>query len=151
DDIQRGRVRLLRGRIAFGSSQGRDAPPLLVEAARTLEPHDMELARDTYLEALVAALRVGRHAGDVGIREVAEAARAAPPHPDRPSALLLDGFSVVITEGHTAGAPLLRRAVTAFGSEDLPTPEAIRWLWHATHAARDIWDDESWELLSTRH
>jgi ATP/maltotriose-dependent transcriptional regulator MalT len=41
--------------------------------------------------------------------------------------------------------------VEAFRRDDLALPDGIRWLWHATHAAHDVWDDESWELLCTRH
>ena len=33
----------------------------------------------------------------------------------------------------------------------MPPGEAVRWLWLATHAAHDLWDDESWEVLCTRH
>ncbi|HEY2372164.1 MAG TPA: AAA family ATPase [Gaiellaceae bacterium] len=151
DELQRARVDLLRGRIAFGSTHGRDAPPLLLAAAQRLEPHDSALARDTYLEAIVAALFVGRLAGDVSVVEVAEAARSARRPASRPSELLLQGFAAVITEGYEAGAPVLQRAVRAFRSDDLDPVDAIRWLWHATHAAHDLWDDESWEVLCTRH
>jgi DNA-binding CsgD family transcriptional regulator len=151
DEIQRARVCLLRGRIAFSSSNGRDAPPLLLDAARQLETHDVALARDAYLEALVAGLFVGRLGGEVGVVQVAEAAHLAPASSGRPSDLLLDGFAVAITDSYAAGAPLLKRAVRAFRCEDLPTHDAIRWLWPATHAAHDLWDDESWELLSARH
>jgi hypothetical protein len=38
DEFQKARVNLLRGQIAFASSLGRDAPPLLLDAARRLEP-----------------------------------------------------------------------------------------------------------------
>ena len=93
DEIQRARVCLLRGRIAFSSSHGRDAPPLLLDAARQLETHDVALARDTYLEALVAGLFVGRLGGEVGVVQVAEAAHRAPASSGRPSDLLLDGFA----------------------------------------------------------
>ena len=65
DDLQRARVDLLRGRIAFGSSHGRDAPPLLLAAARQLEKRDPALARDTYLESRIGAIRgqAGRRRG----------------------------------------------------------------------------------------
>ena len=151
DEGRRARCDLIRGRIAFGSGNSREAPRLLLQAARRLEKRDPALARDTYLEALVAALYVGRLAVDVGVVEVARAARAAPPPTQRPSDLLLDGFATVITEGYEVGAPSLRRAVEAFRRDDLPLPDGIRWLWHATHAAHDVWDDESWEMLCTRH
>jgi DNA-binding CsgD family transcriptional regulator len=151
DKVQRARIEMLRGQIAFGSSHGGDAPSLLLAAARQLDSLDAALARDTYLDALTAALFVGRLRGAVGVLEVAESARAAPASLARPPDLLLDGFAVVITEGFATGAPLLKRAVEAFRTEDIPAPQAVRWLWHATHAAHDLWDDESWDLLCTRH
>jgi DNA-binding CsgD family transcriptional regulator len=150
DELARARVHLGRGWIAFGSSRGRDAPPLLLAAARELEPLAPPLARDTYLDALSAAFFVGRLAGDVGLEEVARAAGAAPAGSDRPQDLLLDGLSAAITEGYADGAPRLHEAVAAFRAADLVVPDALRWLWLATHAAHDVWDDESWEALCDR-
>ncbi len=151
DELQRARVHIIRGQLAFASSHGRDAPPLLLAAARELEAVAPELARDAYLDALSAALFVGRLAGEVGLLEVAYAARGAPPSSARPQDLLLDGLATVITEGHAAGAPLLRCAVSAFQTEALAPADAIRWLWLAAHAAHDLWDDQSWERLSSQH
>ena len=51
DDFQRARVDLLRGHVAFASGFGNDAAPLLLQAARQLEPYDLDLARTTYLGA----------------------------------------------------------------------------------------------------
>ena len=51
---------------------------LLVDAARRLGPIDPAMARQTYLEALGAAMYAGRVDADSGVLEVAEAARAAP-------------------------------------------------------------------------
>ena len=55
DQLRRARADLLRGQIAFASSRGSDAPPLLLKAAREFEPLDSRLARETYLDALAAA------------------------------------------------------------------------------------------------
>src|SRR6202042_2610500 len=60
DDVERARVQLLRGQIAFAARRGSDAPPLLLGAARELEAVDPGLARATYLEALSAAMFPGR-------------------------------------------------------------------------------------------
>ena len=81
DQLRRARADLLRGQIAFSSSRGSDAPPLLLKAARQFEPLDSRLARETYLDALAAATFAGRLALGGGMREVAEAARMAPPPP----------------------------------------------------------------------
>src|SRR5215472_8248794 len=152
DEFRRARADLVRGQIAFASRRGSDAPPLLLKAARQLEPLDPHLARETYLEALAAALYAGRLALGAGTREVAEAANAAPrpPQPARAPDLLLDGLALLITGGHAAGAPLLKQAVTRFRSADLTREEGLRWLWLACHAAVLVWDYESWDVLSAR-
>ena len=80
-EFERARADLLRGQIAFASSRGSDAPALLLKAARRLEPLDVGLARETYLEALSAAVYAGRLAGTAGLREVAERVRVAPSAP----------------------------------------------------------------------
>jgi DNA-binding CsgD family transcriptional regulator len=153
DDLQRARVDLLRAQIAFAVNRGSDAPPLLLTAAKRLEPLDAGLARETYLEALWAALFVGRLASGAGLLDVAQAARAAPPssQPPRAADLLLDGLALLLTEGHTAGTPILRRALSEFRSEHIPREEEIRWLHFACRTAVDLWDDEAWYVLASRH
>jgi DNA-binding CsgD family transcriptional regulator len=151
DDLQRARVHLLRAQIAFVSNRGRDAPPLLLRAARELEAVDPNLARATYLEALSAA----RFAGPLGgttLVELSEAALAGPPLPQspRPPDLLLQGLATLSTEGYTTAAPIMKEALSAFRREtDLPPHEA-RWLSLACWAAVHLWDDETWTLLTTR-
>ncbi|MBK5116580.1 MAG: AAA family ATPase, partial [Thermoleophilia bacterium] len=60
DELNRARVDLLRAQIAFASTHGRNAPGLLLRAARRLTPLSRELACETYLEALSAAMFAGR-------------------------------------------------------------------------------------------
>ena len=152
DQFRRARADLLRGQIAFASSRGSDAPPLLLKAARQFEPLDSRLARETYLDALAAATFAGRLALGGGMREVAEAARMAPPppQPTRGPDLLLDGLALLVTRGYPAGAPVLRQAVSAFRGTDLSTEEGLRWLWLACRAALIVWDYDSWDVLSGR-
>jgi DNA-binding CsgD family transcriptional regulator len=152
DRFRRARADLLRGQIAFASSRGSDAPPLLLKAARQFEPLDPRLARETYLDALAAAIFAGRLALGGGMREVAEAARMAPPPPQstRGPDLLLDGLALLVTEGYPAGAPVLRRAVSAFRGTDVSSEEGLRWLWLACRAALVVWDYASFDVLSGR-
>ena len=152
DELQRARSDLLRGQIAFASSRGSDAPPLLLKAARRFEPLDLRLARETYLQALSAALFVSSLARAANLYEVAEAARAAPSPPGSPRAadLLLDGTAVLITEGYPAGAPMLKRAVSAFRAGEISPEEGLRWLWQACLSAGLIWDFDSWQVLADR-
>src|SRR4051794_3009552 len=131
DELQRARVDLLRGQIAFVIRRGRDAPPLLLAAAKRLEPLDVTLARETYVDALWAAIVVGPLADGGGALDVAKAARTAPPAPEppRPADLLLDGVATLIIEGHSAAVPMLERAVSAFRGEELSREEGLRWFW----------------------
>ena len=101
DELQRARAERLRARLAFAQRRGSDAPPLLLQAARRLEPLDPALARETYLEALGAALTTGQR--DSLERGVAGAARAARAEPPRAVELLLTGQALVITDGRAAG------------------------------------------------
>jgi DNA-binding CsgD family transcriptional regulator len=153
DELQRALADVLRAQIAFATSRGGDAPPLLLKAARRLEPLDARRARDTHLDALSAALFVGRLTTDGGVLEAARAARAAPPAVQPPSAadLLLDGAASVITDGYAAGAPVLKRALAAFRDGHVSEEEEIRWLWLAARVAVNLWDDETWRVLADRH
>src|SRR4051794_24015476 len=142
DELGRARVDLLHASLAFAQNRGSDAPLLLLEAARTLETLDARLARDTYLDAWSAALFAGGLARAGSLRDVSRAAKSAPrpAHPPRPSDLLLDGLATVFTDGRSAAAPLLQRAVTAFAGSTASAEEVLRWGWLATVAAVYVWD-----------
>jgi DNA-binding CsgD family transcriptional regulator len=152
DKRQRAQADLLRGRFAFLSGRILDAPLLLLKAARQFESLDLGMARETYLDALGAALYMGRLASTGAVREVAEAARWAPasPQPARGPDLLLDGLALLITDGYAAGMPVLNRALHAFRSEHISNAEGMRWLWLVCHVAIIAWDWDTWRLLSAR-
>jgi DNA-binding CsgD family transcriptional regulator len=153
-DFQHARADLVRAQLAFVTSRGTEAPPLLLKAARRLELIDPGLSRATYLDALSAAIFTGRLARrGSGVLEVARAAGAAPPPPRAPRApdLLLDGLAAHYNEGYAAGVPTLRRALAAFGV-DMSVEEELHWLWPACVAAAiRVWDDDRWDVLSARH
>ena len=142
---------LLRGQLAFASGLGSDAPPLLLKAARRLESLDLELARETYLSAWIAALFAGRFAGAGDLLEVSRAARGLRmADSPRPVDLVLDGLTLLVTDGPTAAAATLRRAASAFAGADLSVEEALRWGWLAQAAASAVWDDERWRAMLLR-
>ena len=143
DELGRARTELVRGQIAFASSAGGEAPVLLLKAARQLEPLDIALARETYLDAWAAAWFAGRAARDRTLQEVSRAAIAAPQPTSapRPCDLLLDGLSILVTEGRAAAAPKLSQAVSVFAQGEMA--ERLRWGWLATTAMWTLWDDES--------
>ena len=152
DEFQRARVDLVRGHVAFASGLGRDAPPLLLAAARRLEPFDLELARETYLDAWGAALFAGRLATAGNLSEVSRAAKAAPPptRAPRPSDRLLDGLATLITEGRAAAAPTLRQASNAFAAAEGSAEENFRWGWLTTVPSNVLWDDATWHAINLR-
>ena len=157
DELQRARLARLRAQIVFARRRGSDAPPLLLDAARQLEGLDPGLARDTYFEALGAAMYAGRLYSDSGVREAAEAARAATaaPQPPRSIDLLLDGLATRFTDGLGAGLPPLRHALEAFRHETLDgEDETMRWLRLCPvvmeMAIHELWDDDAWHELATR-
>jgi tetratricopeptide (TPR) repeat protein len=152
-NLELARVHLLRGQIAFAARRGRDAPLLLLKAARELEVVDPDLARETYLDALGAALFAGRLAqSGASALEVSRAARtaAAAPRDPRAADLILDGLALLISDGPSTAAPVLRRAVSAFREEEIATEQSVRWLSLAGRAARFIWDYEAWDAITRR-
>src|SRR5690242_16637884 len=63
------------------------------------------------------------------LRDVSRAAKALPQAqgPLAPPDLLLDGLATLITEGRTAAAPMLRRAVDAFRDEEISVEKELQW------------------------
>jgi DNA-binding CsgD family transcriptional regulator len=153
DELQRARVDVLRGQIAFARRRGSEAPLLLLKAAKRLEPLDAELAREAYLEAFGAALFAGRLSGAVGVREVADAARTAGRvgslPPPRALDLLLAGLVARFTEGYPAGVTPLRRALRVLQAvlryQGLVGRE-VRFAWGVSP---ELWDDEAWHELAS--
>jgi DNA-binding CsgD family transcriptional regulator len=148
DELASARVDLLRGQAVFASGLGGDAPSLLLKAAKRLEPLDPGLARDTYLYAWRAASFAGRLAGAGDMLEVSRAARALPPaDPPRPADLVLDGLSLLVTEGPAAAGTALRQAVSAYIAADSSGTQDLGWGWMA---ASVLWDDDSGRALVAR-
>jgi DNA-binding CsgD family transcriptional regulator len=150
-ESQLARLERLRAELAFDLRRGNEAPALLLRAARRLEQIDPGLSRETYLEALAAAIFAGRLGVGRGIAEMAEAVRAGPPpqQPPRMLDLLLDGLVERFTAGYAAAVGPLKQALEAFrhgGGSD----ETTRWLWLACRIAGDLWDDETWHALTSR-
>ena len=150
DESQRGQVDLLRARVAFADGHWREAPPLLLKAARRLESSDLEPARETYLTAWGAAALSEDLDAHAVLLEICRAVRDLPaPSSPRPLDLLLDGLALMITEGHAAGAPALQRAIEAL--TEIPIDDIVEWGWLATGASVAVWDYEGWHDSSARH
>jgi DNA-binding CsgD family transcriptional regulator len=151
-EFQRALIDLMRAQLAFASSRGNEATPLLLAAARRLEPLNLKLARETYLDAFSAALFGARLNEAVGVAEVAAAARASPRPPDDEATsadLLLDGL-VALADGYDTAIAPCRAALRKLSSDAISPEERLRWLWQGGVIALELWDDESAFSLSHR-
>jgi DNA-binding CsgD family transcriptional regulator len=148
---QRASADLIRAELAYVTGRGSDAPPLLLKAAKRLEPIDAGLSRATYLEAMSAAIFAGRLAAGAGAVGVARAVEALPGAATPGlSQLLLDGLSTYFIDGNAAALPILRRAIDT-ARRGTSQDDQLRCLWQVGIAALHVWDDEGWDVLSARH
>ncbi|MFG3054026.1 AAA family ATPase [Kitasatospora sp. NPDC048239] len=151
DEAQHARLVRLRAQVAFARRRGGEALPLLLDAAGRLARAGDAFAREAYLDALGSAVFAGRLGRQIGVREVAEAARTAPPGvlPARPTDLLLDGLAAWFLDGCAEGGPLLRSALGAFRQAAVgESGDAMRWLWLTWLVAGELWDDEAWHWMT---
>ena len=150
DQLGHARLQRLHGQILLDLRRAAEAEPLLLDAARRLEPIDPGLARDTHLEAQRAGSVAGRLGR--GMLEAAKAARTAPPRPGGARAvdLLLDGLAVRFTDGYAASAQLLKVAVSAVRETGAQAGQSVRWPWLGRRVAPDLFDDDAWHSFATR-
>ena len=154
EELQSARVDLLRGYVAFASGMGSEAPPLLLKAARRLEPLDLDLARQACLDAWLAAVFAGRLApAEATLLEVSRAARRLPPpaDPAGQAGLVLDALTLLVTDGPASAAPALRTAMDAFTGADVTAEERLRLSTFAEGAAIALWDLDTWRALVEQH
>ncbi|MFY4718781.1 ATP-binding protein [Streptomyces sp. LaBMicrA B280] len=152
-ESERARVALVRARLAFATSRGSEVPPLLLRAARRLEPVDAALARMTYLDAIRAAVYVGRFAGPgADLPSVADAVESAALAPDGSGEAdrLLDALAAGFPR---AGLPVPRfiTALRGLGDPGGTLEGEARRLSMTAFAASGVWDYDRWEMLIGRY
>jgi DNA-binding CsgD family transcriptional regulator len=148
DALGTARLERLGAQIVAARGRGRDAPPLLLDAARRLDAQDAVMARETYLDALAAGMFAGRLAVGPNEREIAEAA-AQRARTEGPAEDLLDALVTRFTAGYAASVAPLATALRRFAEPDGGGPDR-RWLWLACRLSQDLWDDELWAVLAAR-
>ena len=150
DEVGHAQVQRMYAQIAFDLRRGSDAPLLLLRAAQRLERIDVELAQETYLEALVAAIYAAGLAKGTDVADVARAAHSIDVGPEsRPARqLLLLGLSARLSDGYVVAAPALIQAVSEYRASE----RELDWLCVAFNlASMELWDDEAWfELASSQ-
>jgi DNA-binding CsgD family transcriptional regulator len=157
DPLQTAELERVRGQIACDQRRVGDGARLLVTAAQRLEPLNARLARETHLEALVAAMWVADLDRPGGLREAAEAARAAPATSEPPRAIdvLLDAYVIRFTEGYAVAAPTMTRAVGLVLAPKVANGELSPRLQlgvagTGVELALELWDAESSHALAAR-
>jgi DNA-binding CsgD family transcriptional regulator len=150
DELHRARTDVLRAQVALASRRATEATPLLLAAARRLEPLDSSLARETYVDAFSAAQFAARLSDGVGVSDVAQAARLAPRRSEEEPATadrLLHAL-VALADDYDSAVPRCRDALQRLCDENISRKERLRWLWQGCVLALELWDDESAYLLS---
>lgn len=147
-EFQHARAQLAHSRIACVAGLDGRAPPLLLAAARRLQPFDSDLARETYLVAWGTSALIAADAD--GLLAVSEAMRALPAPTGTPRALdlVIEGYALLVTDGRAAAVPVLRRALTALA--ELPARDVLTWGWVANGVGSAVWDDRAMHTLHSR-
>ncbi|WP_245666651.1 AAA family ATPase [Actinomadura latina] len=149
--LQEALVGRLRARAGYALRRDAAGPRRLLAAAQRLEALDPVLARDTYIEALSAAVYGGR-LGDA--EQVAAVSKAildatAAGESDRARDLILRGQALLAAHGQEAAIETLRRAQRAF-LDQAPDALEVHWMWFASRAAQDLWDARALRALADR-
>lgn len=161
--LQRAQVVRMRAQMDFVRSRAPStgaplvgaAAEQLLQAARGLADLDDELARETYLESLTAAMYAGRLGDQALLSRVAAAGLAAVSgltELQRPVDHLLRGVATRIVDGPGTGSDDLRAALELWNEHAQRHPG--QWLYWPfpiaqESAAHELWDDEMLERIAT--
>ncbi|WP_224299849.1 AAA family ATPase [Streptomyces olivaceus] len=149
--FQEALVARLRARAGYALRRDSSGPQLLLAAAQGLEDLDPVLARDTYIEALAAAIYGGRLSDAEQVAAVSNAILEATAAEESDSArdLILRGQALLAAKGQEAAIETLRRAQHTF-LEQAPDALELHWMWFASRAAQDLWDAHALRALADR-
>ncbi|MEV5828620.1 AAA family ATPase [Spirillospora sp. NPDC052242] len=149
--LQEALIARLRARAGYALRRDGSGARLLLAAAQGLEGLDPVLARDTYIEALTAAVYGGRLGDAEQVAEVANAILEATDGEEsgRARDLILRGQALLAAKGQEAAIETLRRAQRAF-LDEAPDALELHWMWFASRAAQDLWDARGLRALADR-
>jgi DNA-binding CsgD family transcriptional regulator/tetratricopeptide (TPR) repeat protein len=161
--LQRAQIARMRAQMEFvrsragepGASSASEAAEQLLSAGRGLDGLDDALARETYFEALTAAMYAGRLGEPGRLVAIAEAGRDAVGRVrqlQRPIDFLLSGMTSRIIDGPGAGFDHLRSALELWnphGRKD--ESKAVQWPFPIAQesAAHELWDDAVLQEIAT--
>ncbi|PRX44945.1 regulatory LuxR family protein [Prauserella shujinwangii] len=153
DELRRARAQLLRAQISFTRTRGSEAAGMLLDAAKVLDPLAPDLARETYLQAIEAAILAGPFCPEQRVLEVVAANVTARASGARgPVEELFDGLVTTFTHSWETAVPVLRRVLESLRGHEMSVGDVDRrWLWLAARIAVAVWDDETLSVLADRN
>jgi hypothetical protein len=151
DPLARAKARRLEGLTLNAEGHLPVATSVLLDAAQMIEPFDTHLARDTLLEAFLAAQFSGQSEAVtasvlLAVRSVPKVATAQATLAD----LLLDGFAAVGERRYEEGATLLRRAIAPMVSAQALPEEALQHFMAVSMVESLLYDESAWDELEHR-
>ena len=163
-ELQRARLAQLRTRLAFVSARTKGDAEALVAAvdgfsavAAQLENLDTDMAAEAYLEAMSAAMYLGRRGGPKA-EQIATAARRAfaGVPPTRPLDEVTHALADRLALGAEASMPAVMRAVETLkrAGRDEVAGQSNQWFWLGfpiVHESliHEAWDDQGWHAIAS--
>lgn len=160
-ELQQANLAQLRTRLAFTSARASGNADALIAAiddfaviAGQLETLDRESATEAYLEAMSAAMYVGRAAGTRAAEIAASARRAfTGVSPVRPLDEVAHALADRLALGAGPAMPAMQRALASL--KNAGEGSGAQWFWLAfpiVHESlvHEVWDDDGWEVIA-RH
>ena len=161
--LQRAQISRMRAQMEFvrsragapGAGKIGEAAAKLSSAARELDGLDDDLARQTHLESLAAAMYAGRLAEPRLLTDVANAGRASIARLaelSRPVDYLLSGMTSRIIDGPGAGFAHMRTALGLWNAyEESADPRDRHWPFPVAQesAAHELWDDKVLQQIAS--
>ena len=125
-------------------------PEILLSAARAIESHDPDTARETYAEAVQACMISCQYTIGTTPEAVARAALAMArvgEHGPSIADLLLDAFATRFADGYAAAVPRMRVALERLASSLDPSDGYQRWTVLANNLPAELWEADRTRAL----
>jgi DNA-binding CsgD family transcriptional regulator len=153
DPLLQAEAMRLDGRLRVPLADPPSAPALLYEAASALRPLDLEVARDTFLEALEGCQIAGQFTAGIDPRTIARDALSAMPAShkrSRTANILLDGMAHLFLSDFNSAMWALRKASPTLRSGPVTRDQMSSWFNLGLVFANELCDDETYNAWVQR-
>ena len=153
DPLLQAEAMRLDGRLRVPLADPPSAPALLYEAASALRLLDLDLARDTFLEALETCIIAGQFTAGIAPEKVAQAALSTLSTSDehtRTADLLLDGMAHLFVSEFNSAMRALRAAAPALQTGSITRDQMASWFTLGLVLADELLDDKTYNAWVQR-